>query len=182
MAWGVLKIKAQVKSWCNISSSRGQIKPNEKKTTSLYTVLLEWQLHASTLSPSVCKAMDERSLTGLHHRRVEDMQVSFSHLTKPFLFLRAQRKRELWTDSQIQKKDNDICNVTTRLSGDKLFLIKGPIVISTSLCLFICSGPCRNLQNCWHTESSCSCPAAILCRSSLIDPIRQVHRVMLAAC
>lgn len=56
-------------------------------------MLLEWQPNASTFTSSVCKAMGKRSLTGLHHRRAEDMQRPSSHLTKPFLFSQ-QRERE----------------------------------------------------------------------------------------
>lgn len=65
-------------------------------------MLLDWQPHASTFSPLVCKAMNKRSLPGLHLKGVEDIQVPFSHLTKPLLLLelRENEKCKEMSDSE----------------------------------------------------------------------------------
>ena len=130
MARGVLKIKLWVKSWCNISSCRGQIKPNEKRTHHC----IRCSSNGSRTPPHLVHQYAKRwtrgaritSPTGLHHRRVEDMRVPFSHLTKPFLFSEHGERGNCVKRCQIQKKGNEICNVTARLSGDSFFLIKGP--------------------------------------------------------
>lgn len=81
-------------------------------------MLLDWQLHASTFSPLICKAMNKRSLPGLHLRGVEDIQEPFSHLTKPLLLLELRENENCAKRCQIQKKNYDIYNVIARPSGD----------------------------------------------------------------
>lgn len=159
--WSALKIIGQVKSWCNISSCGQQINPNEKRPH-----------HCTRRSPN-----EKRTPPHLLHQHAKQRrescgtpalkgwgQVPSSNVTlaKPF-----PRRR----------RDHEICGVTAGQSGGYFFLIKGPSIMSTSLWPFHLQ---RSARNCWCAESSL--PAAVLCRSSLIDPIRQVRRAMLAAC
>lgn len=99
-------------------------------------------------------------------------------LTKPFLFSDHREKGNCVKRCQIQRKATRYA-MSPLDYQETVFLIKGfhhnvhkPLSVHLQW---------SELQNCWHTESSRSLPATIHCRSSLIDPIRRVHRVMLAA-
>lgn len=66
------------------------------------------------------------SLPGLHHRRVEDMQVPFSHLTKPFLFSERGEKGNCVKRCQIQRKATRYAMSPPGYQETPFFLIKGP--------------------------------------------------------
>lgn len=96
-------------------------------------------------------------------------------LTKPFLFSKHWEKGELRKEMLDPKKGNEICNVTARLSGDSFLLIKGlhhnvhkPVHLQRSVQ--------RVVKLLAYCKLVLSLPSAILCRSSLIDPIRPSPR------
>lgn len=90
-------------------------------------------------------------LTRRHHRRVEDMQVPSSHLTKLFLFSEHTEEGELCKEMSDSKKGTKICNVTALLSGDFFFNQRAPSecprAAAAAACSFaeLCAQTCKNL-------------------------------------
>lgn len=167
-ARAALKIIGQVKSWRNISSCGQQINPNEKPH------------HCTHCSPN-----ERRTPPHLFHQHAKQQwqscgtpvlrgwgKVPFSNVTLAKPFLRSKKRTK-------KRRDNEIWSVTAGLLGGYFFLIKDPTIMSTSLWLIHLR---PSAWKCWCAESSRSLPNAVLCRSSLIDPIRQVRRAMLGAC
>lgn len=163
MAGGILKIIGQVKSWCNISSCRGQINPNEKRPHHSTCC----SLNGSQMPPRLLhqhakhEVRSKKSLLGLHHWKVEDMQVPLHSFIQTSPLLIAQRKGQLsedmWDPKERHRDMQCHCSVIRRLI---LFDQRPHHNVHKALACSFAIGLRRDSQNCsayWRRSLSPCC-------------------------